>query len=97
MPHARLKRRTKKKLTDKYEPHNCLTTWIENKKNEKHDAPTRYIKNWADSDKLQEFGSHQTFDFCGQLSAPKCPTFHIPGTLCAIPHRPQNSLVRELT
>jgi len=44
----------------------------------------RYIKNWADSVKIQGFGSHQTFDFGGQLTAPKCPTFHIPEPLLKV-------------
>jgi hypothetical protein len=60
---------------------NRLTMWIENKKNEKHDAPTWYIKNWADSGKFQVCSSHQTFGLGGHVIAPKCPTFHIPETL----------------
>jgi len=47
----------------------------------KYDCTTWYIKNWADGVNFQGFGSYQTLAFGGQVIAPKCPTFHIPGPL----------------
>ena len=57
---------------------------IYNQVKRKHDCTTWYIKNWVDSDKLQGFGSYQTFGFGGQFISPKCPTFYIPEPLWVI-------------